>query len=73
MCYNSFMSTYKGFTPARAKANDKYLTEKVDNISLHVPKGQKEVIRNAAQAQGVSMNQYIVEAINARLQSDQGT
>ena len=71
--YNPYMSTYKGFTPARAKANDKYLTEKVDNISLHVPKGQKQVIRDAAQAQGVSMNQYIVDAINMRLQNERDT
>lgn len=63
------MSKYKGFTPAREKANYKYLTEKVDSISLHVPKGQKEMIRDAAKAEGVSMNQFIVDCINARLNS----
>ena len=67
------MSTYKGFTPSRQKANYKYLTEKVDNISLHVPKGQKEIIKKAAAAAGVSLNQYIVEAINTRLQSESDT
>lgn len=67
------MSTYKGFTPSRQKANYKYLTEKVDNISLHVPKGQKEIIKKAAADAGVSMNQYIVDAINDRLQKDSGT
>ena len=67
------MSTYKGFTPSRQKANYKYLTEKVDNISLHVPKGQKEIIKAAAIKAGVSMNQYIVEAINDRLENDAGT
>ena len=67
------MSTYKGFTPSRQKANNKYLTEKVDNISLHVPKGQKEVIKAAATKAGVSMNQYIVEAINERLNNDTDT
>ncbi len=67
------MSTYKGFTPSRQKANYKYLTEKVDNISLHVPKGQKEIIKAAALKAGVSMNQYIVEAINDRLENDTDT
>lgn len=67
------MSTYKGFTPSRQKANYKYLTEKVDNISLHVPKGQKEIIKAAAVKAGVSMNQYIVEAINDRLENDADT
>lgn len=64
------MSTYKGFTPSRRKANDKYMSEKVDSISVYVRKGQKDIIKAAAVAAGVSMNQYIVDAIAMRLQSE---
>ena len=32
LCYNLNMGKYSGYTPAKKRANDKYLTEKVDNI-----------------------------------------
>lgn len=69
MCYHVDMSTYKGFTPSRQKANDKYMSEKIDSISVYVPKGKKDIIKAAAAAVGVSMNKYIVDAIDMRLLS----
>ena len=57
------MSKYSGYTPARKKANDKYLTEKVDSIMVRVPKGQKELIQEAAQKQNKSLNQFCADAI----------
>ena len=71
--YHSHMGKYKGFTLARQKANDKYMSEKIDSISVYVPKGKKEIIKSAAASAGVSMNQYIVEAINDRLQKESDT
>ena len=67
------MGDYKGFTPSRKKANDKYMTEKIDSLSIYVPKGQKELIKNAARKKGLSMNQYVVDAINAALSADNDT
>ena len=67
------MGDYKGFTPSRKKANDKYMTEKIDSLSIYVPKGQKELIKNAARKKGLSMNQYVVDAINAALSADDDT
>lgn len=71
--YNLSMGEYKGFTPSRRKANDKYMTEKIDSLSIYVPKGQKELIKAAAKKKGLSMNQFVVEAINAALRSDTDT
>ncbi len=64
------MSKYKGQTPARRKASEKYRVEKIDTILVRVPKGQKEIIQNAASNRGISLNQYIVDAIKAALKQD---
>ena len=68
--YNPYMSTYKGFTPARAKANDKYLTTKVDNILIRVPKGKKAAIQDAANEKGISVNQFINDAIDQAMEQN---
>lgn len=67
------MGEYKGFTPSRRKANDKYMTEKIDSLSIYVPKGQKELIKAAAKRKGQSMNQFVVDAINAALDEETNT
>ena len=63
LCYNQYMNTYKGQTPARRKANKKYLSEKVDSINVRFPKGMKEILRKRAEKQGLSLNQYCRKAI----------
>ena len=73
LCYNLNMCEYKGFTPSRRKANDKYMTEKIDSLSIYVPKGQKELIKAAAKEKGQSMNQFVVDAINAALDNKSDT
>ena len=67
------MGEYKGFTPSRKKANDKYMTEKIDSLSIYVPKGQKELIKAAAKKKGQSMNQFVVDAINTALNNESDT
>lgn len=67
------MGEYKGFTPSRKKANDKYMTEKIDSLSIYVPKGKKELIKAAAKNKGQSMNQFVVDAINAALDNESNT
>lgn len=64
------MGKYKGQTPARRKASEKYRIEKIDTILVRVPKGQKEIIQNAATKKEISLNQYIVNAINDALKND---
>ena len=64
------MSTYKGQTPARRKASEKYRIEKIDTILVRVPKGQKAIIQAAAAKNGKSLNQFIVDAIYAAMKND---
>lgn len=54
-------------TPARAKASEKYLSEKVDTIIVRLPKGEKEKVKTAATAAGVSLSKYCADAIIKRV------
>ena len=64
------MSKYHGYTPSRKKAIDKYLNEKVDSIMVRVPRGQKDLIRAAAEKHNKSLNQYCADAIMDALRSE---
>jgi predicted HicB family RNase H-like nuclease len=55
---------YTGFTEARKKANSKYLNEKVDTVSVRMPKGKKEKLLQIAEAENISINQTINSAID---------
>ena len=63
-------STYSGQTDARRKANAKYLKESVEDIRIRVPKGQKDIIKAAAEAAGESLNTYVHNAIDQRMKQD---
>lgn len=59
------MSEEKGrYTDAQKRSAEKYLSEKVEDIRIRVPKGQKAVIKAFAEAQGKSVNQFIIDCIN---------
>lgn len=64
------MGKYKGMTPARARASEKYLAEKVDTIIVRVPKGKKAEIQAAAKAEGVSVSNFCARAIEKELNGD---
>lgn len=48
---------------AQQKATNKWIEKAYDRINLTVPKGQKEVIKAHAEAQGESVNGFINRAI----------
>ena len=48
--------------------NNKFNKEAYDRINLTVPKGQKEVIQQAAQQNGESVNSFIWRLIQAELE-----
>lgn len=54
---------------AQQKAVHKYVKANYDRIDITVPKGQKEVIKEAAAAAGETVNGYIKKAIDDRLSS----
>ena len=63
----------RAFSPAQAKASAKYLSEKVDSIMVRVPKGQKELIQEAAKKQNKSLNQFCADAIIDAVRSNAST
>ena len=55
------------YTAAQEKSAEKYLHERVEDIRIRVPKGQKDVIKAFADSQGKSLNQFIVDCIAAEM------
>ena len=54
---------------AQKKASIKYL-EKLDEIRIRMPKGQKEIIKTHAEAHSESVNGFINRAIEETMQRD---
>lgn len=55
---------------ARTRASNKYASKAYDRIALQVKKGKKETIQQHAQAQGKSLNGFINEAIDEKMERD---
>lgn len=55
------------YTEAQKRASIKYLAEKTESIQIRVPKGQKEIWRNAAADRGQSLNQLIIQLMEREL------
>ena len=60
------MGKYKGFTESRKRANDKYL-EKLENIAIYVPKGKRQILKDAAAERGLSVNKFIIQVLEDAL------
>lgn len=63
-------STYKGNTDAHRKGNAKYLSERVEDIKVRVPKGKKDYYKREADILGLSLNQFIINAMDEKIQRD---
>ena len=50
----------------------KYEDKTYDKMLLRVKKGEREKIKAAAEAKGLSVNQFIVGAIEQRLEREKG-
>ena len=55
---------------AQQKAVYKYMTKAYDRINLTVPKGQREIIKAHALAQGESVNGFLLRAIKQTMEQD---
>lgn len=53
-----------------AAVHNRYIQKTYDRINLTVYKGQKEKIKAAADAVGLSVNAYISKAIAAQMERD---
>ncbi|MCI7640504.1 MAG: Arc family DNA-binding protein [Clostridiales bacterium] len=58
------------YTEARKEGNKRWDEKNLDRVSLAMPKGKKEDIKAAASAAGVSMNAYIVAAVDEKMERD---
>ncbi len=47
-----------------------WIAEKLDRVNLTMPKGKKEQIKDAADKTGLSLNAYINQAIDERMERD---
>ena len=56
----------KGFN--QIKYQHEYNKKNYDRIEISVPKGQKIIIKETAKAAGQSVNEYINQAINERME-----
>ena len=51
----------------KVEYNNQFNAMKYDRISFLVPKGEKEVIKAAAEQAGKSVNAYILEAVHEKM------
>ena len=49
---------------------NRYMQKAYDRLNVLVPKGRREKIKAAASAAGESMNQYVVKAVDERMERD---
>ena len=56
-------------TEAQLRATKKY-HDKLDNIQIRVPKGEKEKIADHAVEQGESLNGFVIRAIRETIEND---
>lgn len=61
------------YTEAVKQSNKKWDAANLDRISIALPKGKKDDVKAAAVAVGESMNQYIINAVEQRMERDAPT
>lgn len=55
---------------AQLKASKKYISEKLDEIRLRVPKGEREVLKKHAEMMGESLNGFLCRAAFETMEKD---
>jgi predicted HicB family RNase H-like nuclease len=58
------------YTEAQKAASIKYLREKTDSIQIRTPKGTKDRWKAAAEEQGISLQQFIIQAVEAAIDKE---
>lgn len=55
---------------AQQKAVNKYMAANYDRVNLTLPKGKKDIIQAHAETHGKSVNGFINEAIDEKMEQD---
>ncbi len=58
-----------GASDAQKKATEKY-KEKLEEVRFYVPKGMKQDLREHAQTQGTSLNEFLRRAVKETMERD---
>ena len=58
------------YTQAKKENNRRWDAANLDRISVAIAKGEKEKIRAAAAAAGESLNQYMITAVEQRMERE---
>lgn len=67
------MADSRKYTEAQKQSAKKWDAANLDRVSIAMAKGKKDEIKAAATAAGESMNQYIIGAIEQRMERDIST
>ena len=59
------------YTDAQKNASIKYLKEKTDSIQIRTPKGTKDRWKAAADKVSVSLNRFIVDAVESAIKKNE--
>lgn len=54
-------------TKAAQRAVNKYIANNYDRLNLTVPKGKKDEYKASAEAEGKSLNAFIIECVEKRM------
>ena len=57
---------------SQTRAKNKYNAKNYDNLRIVVPKGKKDTIKAFADGQGKSLNGFVNEAIDEKMERDSG-
>jgi len=63
-------NTYKGSSPAQRRAVAKYHAEKVEALTIRVPKGKRDYYKRAAASVGQSLNQFALSAMDEKMERE---
>lgn len=55
------------YTEAQKKATNKWIKANYDRINITLPAGQKEVWKNAAKREGLSVNDFIRKCVAEKI------
>ena len=64
------MSQSRKYTDAKKEGNRRWDAANLDRVSVAMPKGKKEIIKNHAEARGESVNGFINRAIDEAIDRD---
>lgn len=61
------------YSDAQKEATARYNKKAYDRIDVIVPKGQRQIIKDFAAAQGKSLNRFICDAIESEMNKENKT